>query len=373
MRQFNYFYKSYMKNEHGFLNLMPHAKWFHPIMGMDETFGETIWRTPARMYGTEFIKYFKNKELKFKHRVKLFFPEIKTGVLIIGDIGYSYYAVGDDEVSIDYRVVPDANYQEYIEINDFIASFDIEIIVKFKKHSIESPVKVMCDNIDLYLFDQKISLTVHENELLFVPYYMSYQTDNPVEIAKSESGTENLTSNTERKFGFIISDETREFLEGIGIKSSKLNMHAQEADIIKETLRYELLEYGKPHSSNLIVKSSDKYIFSLPMSIFPHNGALGRAYIPIFDSEKCMPCCVYYPLGGGNLLASAIFGTHTPTVPHNPPSPPPCKRPTSPCLREDQYTIRNKLVNKMVSLCDMTWEMLDEKAKPFAVYTTEVK
>lgn len=361
MRQFNFFYTSYLKNKHGFINMMPHAKLFHPYAGLDGTFGEPLWRTKkSPSYGTDFLNAFKGKTWTYEHKIKMFFPEIRNGVILVSEIGYSADFNVDDKVSVDYKVLKGDNYEEYIEINDFIAEINIEIEVTFGRHGLSFPGSINCNFVDIYLFDQKISIVTHSNNLLFAPYYMPYQTDFPFELSRAETDFGNLTSNVERKYGFIIPLETQELFDDIGINTSKIDTEILNVEMYKDAIRSKF-QQGKEdddEASVLMARKYEKYQVLLPMNIFPQNGYL-NAELPIFNSEKCMSCCQYWKQGGGNYLTTRLFDLHSPTVPGAAPD----KCPDSgPCPEEYQYETRNKLVNTFLRISDMTWDFLDDRA-----------
>jgi len=341
--------------------MMPHAKMFHPYAGMDGTFGQPIWRTKnSPNYAQSFLSQFVGKEWVFEHKIKLFFPEIKTGVLLVSELGYSADFNEDDKVSIDYIVKKGDNYEEYIEINDFIAEINIDIKVKFGRSGLSFPGSISCNFVDIYLFDQKISIITHENNLTFAPYYMPYQTDFPFELARGEVNFENLTSNIERKYGFIIPIETMEFLKGKGFKTSEINTDILNVEMYPDDIR-DKFQYGRENNDEagiLTARMYKKYQVILPMNIFPKLGYLGSE-LPIFNSEKCMKCCDYWKQGGGNMLANKLFKLHSPSTPNAEPFPCP---PSGPCKEEYQYETRNKLINTFMRISDMTWEYLDDRA-----------
>jgi len=358
-----------MKNHHGFINMMPHAKMFHPYAGLDGAFGEPIWRTrKSPSYGADFCSLFRNKIWTFEHKIKLFFPEIRTGVFLVAGMKYSTAFNEDDKANVSWKVRKGDNYQEYIEIKDFMAEITIDIGVTFGRHGISYPGSINCDFVDIYLFDQKLSIVTHTNNLLFAPYYMPYQTDFPFELARMGMDFANLTSNTERKYGFIIPIETNALFVDIGIPTSEISTDILNAEIYKEALidRFSGEDAQGSNTASLVARKYEKYQVILPMSIFPENGYMNAA-LPIFNSEKCMSCCEYWMTGGGNELAKRLFGLNSPDEAHS--GPEECPK-IGPCSEEFQYETRNKLINAFIRISDMTWNFLDNKA---GITSAEVK
>ena len=340
------------------MNMMPHAKLFHSYAGLDGVSGQTMWRTKNDgNYGTSFLNYFKEKQWKYTHKIKMFFPEIRSGLLMVAGVQYSPDFNEDDKVTVTSEVKKGDNFNEYIEIEDFTAEIEIDIIVKFGRHGLSYPGSINCDFVDIYLFDQKISLITHTNTLLFVPYYMPYQTDFPFELARQEANYANLTSNIERKYGFVIPLESVDILDDIGFSSEKLSVEILDVDKGRDHMLDPSNYNGERYKeeSDMFARSREKYIITFPMNIFPRLGEFGSE-LPVFDSEKCSPCCFYKGAGGGNLLASKPWKTFAPTTPDAEPSE--CY-PGTPCKEEYQYEIRNKLINSFMRIADYTWAKLD--------------
>jgi len=359
MRQFNYKYKSYLKNRHGFVNMVPDAKLLHDYMGISGKYGMPVFQTPgAKFYGELFCDIFKDNKRTFQHKVKMFFPEIKHGVISIDKIQYSMESDPVDDVSMEYRLIQNGKYEEYYVIDDFVVEFEIEVSVSFgKRNSITKPVEIFCDYIDVYVHNQLISLTVHDNNILFVPYAMSYRLDMPPEAARNETDSSNMTVNTDLSYGFILNKASRDKMEEKGFKTTEMDMllldSKKKIQGLKEDVVDNPMDTGIP--GPLVAKRhsgvSKKYMISLPESIFPDR--MTYSGLPIFNSENCLSCCDVKKLG----WCSVHFKPYG--LPMSSPCPPPAPPCGEKCSKFTRYTVRNRLIDTLLILMDKTFEELD--------------
>jgi len=362
MRQFSYKYRSYMFNRHGFVNMVPDAKMLHPYLGFSGYHGQCTFQTAANPnYSKEFCSIFSSGDMKMRHSVKIFFPEVRSGVIAIDKVKYSIDKSEDDDVKVASRVIFDGKYKEYIEIKDFTAKFDIEISVSFgRRGSIQHPVEVFCDFIDIYIHNQRISLTIHDNTLLFIPYVMSYRTEFPPEAARLERSGVNFDINSDVSYGFILNEDAAKKLRSKGFDSGKLD------NIMIDTLKHNnyytdgMWDHGDMHNPDIktllqeIGPSTDRYICTLPQSIFPDKMTL--AGIPIFDSEKIMSCCDIKKAG----LCSPYYSMYRIDVP---PKCVPTQCDSKRCQEQYQYDVRNKVLDSYLVLSQKPIEELDRLSR----------
>ena len=362
MRQYNYKYRSYMRNKHGFVNMVPDAKLLHPYMGFSGYHGAPVFQTKNNPgYSSIFCSLFSEKKYTYKHTVKMFFPEIKNGVLCVDKIKYNIDSSTEDYVSVSHRVIFDGKYEDYAVINDFKAEFEIDIEVDFgKRNSIQNPVEISCDFIDVYIQDQKISLVVHDNNLLFIPYAMSYKTEFPPEVARLDSKSTNIVVNSDVSYGFILNESSRKKLEEKGFECPKVNTDILDLNSLAD--RVTSIKVANNEGNGLNISSldkiqsgvSNKYIVLLPQSIFPTR--MTYEGLPIFNSEINMDCCGYWKAG----LCSPYFKIYGIPIAE---SCDPVKCPESgKCKSTPQYEIRNKIIDGYLVLADMEWKELDNLA-----------
>lgn len=362
MRQFNYKYRSFMKNRHGFVNMVPDAKMLHSYMGFSGYHGHPTFQTKSSPgYSQNFCQLFTEQDQVFIHTVKMFFPEIKHGVASVDKVKYSVDKSEDDEVNISSRVIFGGKYEEYAIIDDFIAEFKIEISINFgKRGSITSPAEIFCDFIDVYVHNQRISLTVHDNNLLFIPYAMSYRTEFPPEVARLDSRSTNIVVNSDITYGFILNEASKDKFESKGFTVASLD--GTLLDTKKMATNITENEVGNGNDFGLDIGSvfdsyggvSSKYIMLLPQSIFPDKMTLTG--LPIFDSEKNMECCKYRAAGWCTPYFK-IYDVDIPDdcAPHECPD-------ESPCKDTPQYEVRNKVIDGYLILADKSLEELDNMA-----------
>ncbi len=367
MRQFNYKYRSFMRNRHGFVNMVPDAKFLHPYIGFSGYHGHPTFQTknnPA--YSQNFCSLFTESPRVFTHDVKIFFPEIKHGVLSVDSIKYSHDAHADDEVNIKAKVIEAGKYEEYFVINDFTAEFTIEITVDFgPRGSILHPVEVFCDFIDVYVQNQLISLTVHDNNLLFVPYVISYSTDFPLEVARLDSESTNIVVSTDLSYGFIINEASKKKMEDKGFNSARLDMVLLDTKkMVDNTIGAESEnseDFGLPFDEviNSYSGVSEKYLILLPQSIFPDKMSLSG--LPIFNSEINMKCCDYKKAG----WCTPYFGIYDIPYISGECAPDMCL--DEDCIDTPQYEVRNKVIDGYMILAEKSWDELDRLAGVLSV------
>ncbi len=220
MRQFNYFYTSYIKNKHGFFTFVPHANFFHPYFGFADI-GVYISKTNPIGKETPYqdlIKYFHENKLTFTQKVKIFFPEIRNGMVYVDKIKYSVDAGTIDEIKINYKVVKNSEYYDYVPIKNHIADFEIEIEVDQKYSGIHEPVEIKCDYIDLLLYKQRISITQTNSSIKMVPYLFAHRMDdNPVLFFNIDSRAILHMRNTLLKYSLYMPISSGEFLKRFGL------------------------------------------------------------------------------------------------------------------------------------------------------------
>ena len=348
-----------MRNRHGFVNMVPDAKMLHPYIGFSGYHGYPTFQTKNNPgYSQNFCSLFQRGDHVFKHNVKMFFPEIKHGVLSVDEVKYSVEASDDDHVEVTSRVVLDGKYEEYAVIDDFTAEFEIEITVNFgPRWSITKPVEIFCDYIDVYVHNQRISLTVHDNNLLFIPYAMSYKTEFPPEVARLDSKSINIVTNADVSYGFILNDASKDKLESKGFDCAKLD--GSLLDTKKLVMNVTNKEVGNSEHHGLPIGGladayggvSDKYVVLLPQSIFPDRMTLTG--VPVFNSEMNMKCCDYKTAG----WCTPYFEIYD--VNAHPECPPmECKDEV--CIDTPQYEVRNKVIDGYLILADKSWAELDK-------------
>jgi len=351
-----------MKNRHGFVNMVPDAKMLHPYIGFSGYHGYPTFQTGVSPnYSSDFCRIFTEEARVFTHSVKMFFPEIKHGVLSVDSLHYSIDKSDEDDVTVTSRVVLDGKYEEYAVINDFTAEFDVEITVSFgERGSLLHPAEVYCDFIDVYVHNQRISLTVHDNNLLFIPYAMSYRTEFPPEVARLDSKSTNLVANTDLSYGFVLNKTSMEKMKEKGFSSAKLDSIL--LDTKKKVMNVTNKQVGGGDGFGLGIADvmdvhtgvSEKYVLLLPQSIFPDRMELTG--LPIFNSEKNMKCCEYREAG----WCTPYFEIYD--VESIYPECPPAECRNEICKDTPQYEVRNKVIDGYLILADKTWEELDDLA-----------
>jgi hypothetical protein len=351
-----------MENRHGFVNMLPHAKFLHPVMGWSGFHGPAIFQTRSNPnYSQNFCALIASGKYVYKHHVKMFFPEIRKGMLLVDKLKYSIDKSESDTVELSTKVIVDGKFEEYVSIDDFIAEFTVEISLSFgERGSITAPVEIYCDFIDIYIHNQKISLTVHDNNLLFIPYLMSYRADFPPEVARLDNKSLNLELNSSLSYGFIMNEDAKEKFEEKGFSPVSIDTVLLDTKKLKEALVHDIGNSGS-FSINRnpvdIFTSMDtvskKFAMLLPQAIFPDRMTLSG--LPIFDSDIVMPCCGYWKLG----LCSPYLPRYGVKVPAQC-SPFPCDSP--PCEDQPQYEVRNRCIDGYMLLAEKDFEYLDREA-----------
>ena len=338
--------------------MVPDAKMLHPYMGFSGHHGYPTFQTESNPgYSQNFCALFQRGDHVFSHNVKMFFPEIKHGVISVDEVKYSIEASEHDDVTVTSKVVFGGKYEEYAVINDFTAEFEIEITVNFgARWSITEPVEIFCDFIDVYVHNQRISLTVHDNNLLFVPYAMSYKTGFPPEVARLDSKSMNIVSNTDVSYGFILNTASKNKMEAKGFDCAKLD--GTFLDTKKLVMNVTDKEVSNSESFGLPIGGladaysgvTDKHILLLPQAIFPDRMTLSG--IPIFNSEVNMKCCGYRNLG----WCTPYFEIYDVNA-HPECKPSACV--DGVCIDTPQYEVRNKVIDGYLILADKSWDELD--------------
>jgi len=213
MRQFNYFYTSFMENKHGFISLIPHAKVFHPYFGLYDI-GYNGYAPKLKPY-KRIIDFFHKTSLQFKHKVKIFFPEIRKGMIYIDKIKYSVVSNPIDEVSIKHSISKNTEFLDYVPIENHIAEFEIDIEVFTKYSGVHYPIEIHCDYIDILLYKQRISLTETVQTIKIIPYFGVHHTDNPLKYLNYDSQAIISMKNTNLTYTVTMPVENASFLDKI--------------------------------------------------------------------------------------------------------------------------------------------------------------
>jgi len=340
--------------------MIPHAKFFHDYMGFTGSLGLPIFQTSANpMYSANFCKLFTDHTMSFKHKVELFFPEIEQGVFLVSDIKYDVLQDPTDDVTVTHSVDLGGQYEEYVVIENFTATFEIELFVDFgKRLSIQAPLEINCAYIDIILFNQRISLTTHANNIFILPYLMSYKTDFPPEAARQDNSFSNISTNSDLSYGFILSDSCREALQRKKISFQKLDMELFE--IKRKATELEVqAEKDNPmediYSPETQPKTKDKFTISLPQSLFRDKMELYG--FPLFNSEINLECCKYWE----GALYSVYFGLYDVPVLSEGSDPVSCLKTPKECQETPQYEVRNKVIDGFITYSDLSWDELDSR------------
>lgn len=231
MRQFNYFYSSHIENKHGFFTFIPHANFFHPYFGFAEigyNYGPAPY-LPA-------INFFHSNNISFSHKVKVFFPEIRTGVIYIDKIKYSIDSNPIDEAKISYEVKKNSHYYDFVEIKNHIAEFEVEITVKHKYSGIYHPIEVKCDYIDILLYKQRISITETQSSIKMVPYLSMHKTDYPLGYLNYNSDAIIHMRNTTLTYDFVFPIYVREYLARFNIKLTEAEVRKTLGEVLTRSV-----------------------------------------------------------------------------------------------------------------------------------------
>jgi len=214
-RMYKYFYSSFMMNKHGFFTFYPHAKWFHPYFGFFNI------GFPLEKY-REYYNYFIKNKPSFKHYVKLYFPEIKEGVIYVEKIKYSVRANPIDDIKITYKLNTNSDYLDYVQIKDHIAEFNVDIEVDKNYIGFMHPVEIYCDYIDIKLFEQTISIVDTSSPIRIVPYLVAYKTNEPIYYLNTDANATINMNNMNLTYTLIFPEDSKDFL-------SKFNVECLEA------------------------------------------------------------------------------------------------------------------------------------------------
>jgi len=361
MRQFNCKYKSSMSNEHGFATFIPDERFFHPLVGMTGAHGEPNFQTKNNPgYSIRFSNIFMSKKYyEIKHKVKMYFPEIRNGAVYVSDAKYGIKSGSEDEVNVTYEISRGDAYKEYTQIKNFIAEFEITIKVDFGKcTSIVETVEIYCEYVDVYVYDQRIRISIHDNSSIFIPYIISYRKDLPPEIALRTSGIQSAQTNTDLEYGFILNEEPMLKLKELGFTTDEIDVSI--LDIVK--MREKGLEYIQTDFANNALESTSpftnedrigkKYIVSIPAAVFPSKMTLRG--IPVFDSDIIMQCCDIRKAS----MCSPYLKMYGVALPDTCPPPSPCNN--QECIDQPQYEVRNKVIDGYMILSDLNKKDLDD-------------
>ena len=263
MRQFNYFYTSFIENKHGFFTFIPHANMFHPYFGL----GDIGFNGEYNPY-LPLIKLFHGKNISFKHTIKIFFPEIREGYIYVDKLKYSVNTNPIDGAEISYNIEKNSEYSDYVPIKNHIAEFKINIVVKTKYSGIWYPINVSCDYVDILLFQQRISITETQSSIKMIPYLGAYHTDKPLFYLTSSAKSVVNMRNTTLTYDVLLPKESAEEL-------AKYNFQVSEF-----LSRMDLSEEGKK-----IYKATFD-AFSLKYAIEPYiESKFGYTHNQVYNSQ----------------------------------------------------------------------------------------
>ena len=216
MRQFNYFYSSYIENKHGFLTFWPHANLFHPLFGIADIgyctklpFGFTPYAGIA--------KYCGKTTQRFIQKVQIFFPEIREEFIYIDKISYHVDSNPIDDVRLDYKLHKNSKYYDYVQIKNHLATFELEIIVDTAYGGVFHPIEVSCEYIDILIHQQRISITEIQSSVKIVPYISGHHTDEPMHYLEPSDKAITHMKNTNPTYQIILPRESGKFIEKFGI------------------------------------------------------------------------------------------------------------------------------------------------------------
>lgn len=377
MRQFNYNYRSFMENRHGFVTMLPHPKLLHPYMGIagGDAYYPVVQHIDDSMYGTNFAEFFKKSNITSRHKVKMFFPEIKKGLATVGDIKYSANSNPEDTVSVSGKIITDGKYEEYIVIDNFLAEFEVEVSVDFGSRITPShPVEVVCDYIDIFVFNQRISLTVHDNTLLFVPYAMSYPVSTPPEAARAEASSTNLEVNSDASYGFILNKSAKDAFVKRGFSPTKIDTIMLDIEKKKNVAANDFRDMNEENSLSANVGQahgiSEKHIMVLPRAIFPAGTEQTRYFsepgkrndiaentgyenIPLLLVSGTKSCCEIKK----GATCSPHFEKYKVFASEMCPIPKECM--LDKCKAQSSFVVENRIVNTLLALMELPFEEMD--------------
>jgi len=237
--QFSYQYKSYFENKHGFFTFVPNGKIFHPYFGL-ETIGTFANNNLLEKKEYKVFSSFFNNTLTFKHKIKMYFPDIKTGVIFLDKINYSIDSHTDDSVSLTYSLNTDSNYKDYIEIKHHLMEFDVDVKIKSTYKTPTHPLTVKCDNIEFLLFEQKISITETTNTVKVVPYVYAHKTNEPLSAAKRTNISITTLSNNSLTYTLGLTKESSDFIKKY--KGSTTSVFIEEGGLVQKEMYEFILE-----------------------------------------------------------------------------------------------------------------------------------
>ena len=216
MRQFNYFYSSYIENKHGFFTFWPHANLFHPLFGIANIGYNPIDLSSDRPYAS-IASYCGSTTQKFVHKVQIFFPEIREGFIYIDKIKYHVNSNPIDDVRIDYKLHKNSKYYDYVQIKNHLATFELEIIVDTAYGGVFHPIEVTCDYIDILIHQQRISITETQSSVKIVPYISGHHTDEPMYYLNPSDKAITHMKNTTPTYQILLPKESGKFIEQFGV------------------------------------------------------------------------------------------------------------------------------------------------------------
>ena len=216
MRQFQYFYSSYIENKHGFLTFWPHANLLHPLFGIADIGYNPIDITQGSPY-EPYAKYYGSTTQRFTHKIQIFFPEIREGFVYIDKIKYSVESNPIDDVRLDYKLHKNSKYYDYVQIKNHLATFEIEIIVDTAYGGVFHPIEVSCDYIDVLIHQQRISITETQSTVKIVPYISGHHTDRPMYYLNPSDKAITHMKSTNPTYQIILPKESGKFVERFGI------------------------------------------------------------------------------------------------------------------------------------------------------------
>lgn len=276
MRQFNYFYSSYIKNKHGFLTFVPHANIFHPYFGFAE-----IGYNGEKIPYLNLLNLFRNNKLLFIQKVKVFFPEIREGLVYVDKIKYSIDSNPIDEAKVTYKLIKNSDYLDYVPIKNHLAEFEIEIIVDTKYSGIWYPVVVSCDYIDLLIHQERISLTETQSEIKLIPYLGAHHTDLPLLYVNSGAETIEHMRNNALTYQVILPKESAEYLYKYNYKPTE---YLSRMSLDEEGAKFYMITVDAFITNYAIEDGAQNY--SKCPNIYEENkGMLSCDFIPMLNDS----------------------------------------------------------------------------------------
>jgi len=356
MRQFTYTYSSEMFCSHGLCTFVPQAKFFHPTMGFTEFHGPGLFQDLDHLgYSKKFTDFFKGA-ISFRHSVKIFFPEIKKGLIFLDKLKYRAVSKNENPI-LNYEIVKDDKYEDYIEIKDHLVEFEVIVSADFgKKISPEELVEIVCERMEFLLFNQRISIALHKGNMTIVPYVISYDTVYPIEFAKQTTKSSNLVANSGLNFGFVLLENEKNYFEKKGFSCDEVDSSLLDTAFIKSQIDTKLSK-GEVDLHNVTTCSENYYLLTLPKTLFTKTDK--KNFIPIFNPEIAMNCCDYIK---AKLCSPYAKQYKIPSISECPKSCPKSDAETA-CKQVYKYEVINKAIIGYVTFSLLDWKKLDEFAK----------